>query len=447
MLNRTVRIRTSQLDHSANYDRLTDLPNRFLIMDRLNQAIKESVRTNHKLALLSIDIDGFKKINDVLGHQKGDYLLRELAQRIKELSGDGDSYGRIGGDQFVVIRREPSGVEDLAVLADMILHKINQSFKLEHQDLILTASVGIAIFPEDGETPEVLLKNSNSAAHFSKEQAQGSYAFYTENLNQVVSRRLELEQNMREALKRDEFKVFYQPKVDAKTKKITSFEALARWSNPKLGTVSPAEFIPIAEKNRLIESIDLFVLSDALRVLSELQKQYGENMSMAINLSPAHFRYDDFVSRVESIISNTSLNPQFIEFEITESMLISEAHDISSKLQKLEKLGVSLAIDDYGTGYSSLSYLRKYKFHTLKIDREFVYDISLDESARKIVAATISMAHQLDMKVVAEGVETTEQLLFLLDHDCDYIQGWLFSKAIPEEEVRSLFESGKLLME
>ena len=441
MLKRLVRIRTSQLDHSANYDQLTDLPNRFLIMDRLLIAINEARRSGDKVALLSIDIDNFKKINDTFGHEKGDVLLSEVAVKLKESLREGDMPGRLGGDQFLVIFNHISDVADTAVLAERILSNFNQPFVVGKLEIMITVSIGISIFPDDAQLPETLLKNADSATHYSKEQSFGEYAFYTENLNQKVSRRLMVEQRMRGALKRDELQVFYQPKMDAKTQKIQSFEALLRWHNPELGSVSPAEFIPIAEQNGLIDEMAQYVIVEALRVLAKWQANYSESLSMAINLSPVQFRSEDFIGQIESAILNAGLESKKIEFEITEGVLLSEYEGIGDKLKKLERLGVTLTMDDFGTGYSSLSYLRKYKFDSLKIDREFIMEVATDESARKLVAATIAMAHELDMLVVAEGVETNEQCDFLVEHHCDILQGWLFSKAIPEEEMDAMLDN------
>ena len=423
MLNRMVRIRTSQLDHSANYDQLTDLPNRFLTMDRLLQSTNEARRNQSKVALLSIDIDDFKKINDTFGYETGDALIREVAMTLKKSLSDQYTVGRLGGDQFLVILNDFSEMADSAILADKILTILDQGFRIENQDIMISASVGISIFPDDGQTPEALLKNADSATHHSKEQTSGAYAFYTENLNKKASRRLMLEQYMREALARNEFEVYYQPKVDTKTQKIVSFEALIRWFNQDLGSISPAEFIPIAENNGLIESIGHFVFENALGALSQWQRQYGDHLSMAINLSPVQLRSEDFIPQIESAILNADLDSQKIEFEITEGVLLSDYEGIADKLEKLEALGITLTMDDFGTGYSSMSYLRKYKFDNLKIDREFIMDVASDDSDKKLVAAIIAMAHELGMIVVAEGVETEQQQQFLEEHDCDLLQG------------------------
>ena len=441
MLNRLVRVRTSQLDHNANYDQITDLPNRFLIMDRLSQYINEARRNHSKVALLSIDIDDFKKINDAFGHAHGDSLLREIAIRLGNLLRESDTAGRLSGDQFLVILRHFSDAGDTALLAEKILNCVRQSFTIENQEVIVTASVGISLFPEDGESPDVLLKKADSATHYAKEHSHGSCAFYTENLIRKVARRLELEQHMRGALDNNEFQVFYQPKYDAKTRRIVSFEALLRWTNEVLGEVSPAEFIPVAEKNGQIDSIGHFVLTTALKRLVSWQEEYDKNLSMAINLSPIQFRSEGFIESIKAEICSQPIDSKSIEFEITEGVLLSGYSDIEKKLKQLEELGVTLTMDDFGTGYSSMSYLRKYKFNTLKIDREFIADIATDESDRKLVSAAIAMAHGLDLVVVAEGVETEEQCQFLIENGCDILQGWLFSKAIPEEQVIRLMNS------
>ncbi|WP_309227487.1 EAL domain-containing protein [Zooshikella harenae] len=440
LLNRKVRLRTSQLHYTANYDQLTDLPNRFLILDRLKQLILDARRNHRKVALFSIDIDDFKKINDGLGHKIGDAVLKECSTRLKGMLRENDTLGRLGGDQFLVIQTNFADASDSAHLAEKLLDSLNQNFKKASQEISIRASIGIALFPDDGTTAETLLTLADTATHHAKEEKQGHFAFYTEGLLQKVSRRLELEKQLRGALERNELQVYYQPKVDAKTNGIVSFEALIRWFNPEMGTVSPVEFIPIAEKASLIQEIGFFVITEAFEKLTQWQRKYSDELSMAINLSPVQFRSGEIVSALESLFLQYELNSRSVEFEITEGLLLSNYCNVEEELKKLESLGVTLTMDDFGTGYSSLSYLRQYKFDSLKIDREFIMDLEARESARKLVSATIAMAHELGMTVVAEGVETEEQKSILVASKCNFLQGWLFSKPLPAAEIDSLLE-------
>ncbi|MCG8613061.1 MAG: transporter substrate-binding domain-containing protein [Pseudomonadales bacterium] len=440
LLKRQVRLRTSQLAYTANYDQLTDLPNRFLILDRLMQQMNEARRMRTKVALISIDIDDFKKINDAFGHKTGDAILKEFSERVKARLFEDDNIGRLGGDQFLVIQSHVGDAADSVRLAEQLLGCLQQSFVTPSHEVTLTASMGISLYPDDGDTAESLLKNADTATHHAKAQMPGNFAFYTDNLVRNVSRKLELERHIAGALKRNEFEVYYQPKVDARSHKIVSFEALLRWFSPELGAVSPVEFIPIAEKSGLIEELGVFVLQEALSTLALWQEHYAATLSMAINLSPVQFRSSDLIPTIESFCLNFNLNSKTIEFEITEGVLLADYPDIEEKLKRLESLGVNMAMDDFGTGYSSMSYLRKYKFDTLKIDREFIIDLAREESDRKLVFATIAMAHQLGMRVVAEGVETEEQQAILVEQQCDYLQGWLFSKPLPTDQVMQLLD-------
>lgn len=438
LLNNQVKKRTSQLAYSSNYDQLTDLPNRFLVMDRLQYSINEIRQKDEKIALLSVDLDDFKKVNDAYGHKIGDNLLKEISTRIRSSVSENDTVGRLGGDQFLIIVPHINDISDAALLSKNVLKQINTNYSFSDKQISITASIGVSIFPDDGDSAETLLKNSDTATHYSKKQSPGSYTFYTENLLQNVSRRLDLEHHMRGALSRNEFEVYYQPKVFTGSRNIASFEALLRWHNPELGTVSPAEFIPVAEKNGLIEPIGMFVLASALETLAHWQQRFNTSFKMAVNLSPIQFRSSDFVPQIESIILNAGVSCRSLEFEITEGVLLSENPTISKKLNQLETLGITLSMDDFGTGYSSLSYLRSYKFASLKIDKEFITDIATNDSDRKLVLAAIAMAHGLGMTVVAEGVETEQQCDILNALECDFAQGWLFSKALPKEEVEKL---------
>ena len=439
-LNRKVQQRTSELTYSASYDQLTDLPNRLTIMDRLQQAINDARRRQEKVALLSIDLDDFKSINDAFGHRTGDAVLMELVTRLRTSIGSSDVAGRLGGDQFLVVLQHLSYLSDAVRVAEQILTRLNSEFYTSRREVSLSASIGISVFPEDGEDPETLLKHADAATHFCKEKARGGFSFYSGDLAQQAERRLEVEQHMRGALERNEFQVFFQTKVDAKSRQVVSFEALLRWFNDELGPVSPVEFIPVAEKNGLIEPIGMFVLETALKYLAQWQKRFDPKLTMAVNLSPVQFRSREFIPQVLAVINEAGVAYQALEFEITEGVLMSDSPDIERKLTQLEAMGVTLSMDDFGTGYSSMNYLRKFNFDQLKIDREFIADLTEDESDRKLVAATIAMAHELGMTVVAEGVETEEQSSILASQHCDILQGWLFSKPEAPEKVSAYLE-------
>jgi len=441
VLKRQVRLRTSELNYSANYDQLSGLPNRFLIMDRLQQFLSEGLRNHDKVAILSIDIDDFKKINDGFDHKTGDDLIQEVSQRLQLNLRESDSIGHLGGDHFLIIQNRITEVSDAAILSEKLLACLNQSFTINGNELTISASLGISVYPDDGTSVEELLKHANAATQHAKNRQRGAYTFYTKNLIQNIARRLDLDRHMRGALERNEFRVFYQPKVEAKTRKIVSFEALIRWFSPELGIVSPVEFIPIAEKNGLIEPLGSYVIEQALAQLSTWQQRYDSALSMAVNLSPVQFRSGDLISEVESTLLKNGLSGRHIEFEITEGVLLADYPNVEEVLKRLESLGVSLSMDDFGTGYSSMSYLRKYKFDLLKIDGEFINDIVRDNSDQKLVSATIAMAHGLGMKVVAERIETEEQYAWLTNANCDYLQGWLFGKAATAEDVTELLDN------
>ena len=438
ILNRKVKQRTSQLIYSANYDKLTDLPNRFLTLDRLKQSINEAQINDHKIAVVAIEIDDFKMINSAFGNQAGDEVLHTYAQRLKNSLREHQQIGRLSGNQFLMIQSHIQDAIESASLAEQIIACStkpltalpNASAGVPNNKISLNSSMGITIYPDDGAQAELLLKHADTAKLHAKKHTPGSYIYYSERLNQNLTRQIMIEKHLSTAIENDEFEVYYQPKLDPITKKSVSFEALLRWNSKELGAVSPAEFIPIAEKHEIINEIGLFVIKRALPALQQWQTTYGVEFSIAINLSPAQFHDEDLLANIEHQLGQHALKSSTIEFEITEGVLLSKFPGIEDKLAKLEKLGVSLAMDDFGSGYSSLSYLRKYRFDTLKIDREFIAELSHSSADKKLVSAIIAMAHELDMKVVAEGVETEQQHDFLVEHQCDFVQGWLYSKAL-----------------
>lgn len=446
MLKKKVHERTTQLHRQAHYDALTGLPNRLLALDRLSQLIKVAKRKNQKVALLFLDLDDFKKINDTMGHDAGDKILIEAANRLRTTLREGDTVARLGGDEFVIIFGGINDAKGACPVADSLIENFRTAFIYEDRELLLTASVGIAIYPEDGRTPAELLQNADSAMYHSKHQGRNTYNYFNRSMTAVVTRRLLLEEHMNGALKNNEFSLRYQPKIEINSLQITGAEALLRWHNPVLGDISPLEFIPIAEQNGMIIPIGQFVLTKALQMSQQWHLKYSKNLSIAVNMSPRQFRDPGLVEVFSKIINQSNAPENSLELEITEGVLMSGHSIVEEALTALKKLGVSLAMDDFGTGYSSLSYLRKFPFDVLKIDYEFIKDISDNTSDLELVNATIDMAHALGLKVVAEGVETEKQLALLKQKGCELAQGYLFSKPLTEQELcdKLLHENNKI---
>ncbi len=427
------RQQEEQIIRQAHYDTLTELPNRFLTMDRLSQLIKEASREQKQVAILFLDLDDFKKVNDTLGHDIGDKLLKQAALRLQQSVRSGDTVGRLGGDEFIVLVGSMNDSSDARPVAESLLKQFRDSFRIDGREMILTASIGISIYPDDGDKPFELLRKSDSAMYYSKALGRNTYSYFTDEMNRDVSRRLLLEERMHGALELGEFQVYYQPKVDLHTGTIAGVEALLRWYSPSLGEVEPNEFIPIAEQSGLIVPLGQFVITESLKIAPVLQRRLGRPISVAVNLSPRQFRDPDLLTFIKQIVQHPSLLQTTFELEITEGVLMSGQSYIQDTLFAISSLGVILAMDDFGTGYSSLSYLRNYPFNVLKIDREFVKGICTSNADRELVNAAIAMAHGLGLKVVAEGIETQEQCDLLTAQGCDYGQGYLFSRPLSAE--------------
>lgn len=441
LLNRKVKQRTEQLNYTANYDRLTGLPNDVLVFDRLTQALNDAEIYDYKLAVLSIDLNGFKNINDLLGHSIGDQVLGEIAIRLNKDCMDVSTIGRLRGDHFVIVVNRFDSTDEIAQLSQTVLTSIKAPFLVEGNSLNLTANIGIALYPQDGLNANTLLKKADSAAHSNSSDKTQSIAFYTERISEQVARKFIVEKHLINALQHHEIEVYYQPKVESRSRNIVGFEALARWYNPELGWITPDEFIEIAEQSSLIEDLGWFVLETSLNQLAIWQNVYDSNLSMAVNLSPKQLYSTDFLTRLEQVIDKFDVKPEALEFEITEGVFVSDSVEVDSIFKRLKQLKISLAMDDFGKGYSSLSYLRKYAFSTLKIDREFISELESKESDKKLVSAAIAMSKGLGMKVIAEGVETEKQYLFLLSQGCDVQQGWAFSKALPNKELEAIMKT------
>lgn len=419
----------------AYFDTLTSLPNRFLALDRLSQMLTEAERNNEKTAVLFLDLDDFKKINDSLGHEIGDKVLIQSAQRLKQVLREGDTVGRLGGDEFIVLLRGISEHHDALVTTENLLKSFREPFVIDGRELMLTLSIGVAISPENGHCASDLLRNADTAMYQAKDLGRNTYSFFSKEMNTMMLRRFEIEEQMHGALERNEFELYYQPQFDVKKQNITGVEALLRWHNSALGNVTPDEFIPIAEQTGLIIPIGRFVIKQAIDFLDEWQNSHHKNVTMAVNLSPCQFRDSELLSFIKGSLNKSNVSAEDLELEITEGVLMSGQSHIHDTLIEISTLGIKLSMDDFGTGYSSLSYLRQYAFDVLKIDQSFISGIPLNKADSELVNTIIAMAHSLGLKVVAEGVETQEQLTLLDDLGCDLVQGYYFSKPLPAKQL------------
>ena len=431
-----------ELTHSAQHDFLTSLPNRVLLNDRVNQAIAMAPRHLKKVAVLFLDLDGFKHINDSLGHPIGDQLLQSIAKRIVNCVRAADTVSRQGGDEFVVLLSEVERSEDVALTARRILQTIAQPHPIGQHDLHVTTSIGLSVYPDDGRDAETLIKNADTAMYQAKENGHNSYRFFKPAMNVRAVERQSIEESLRRALERREFALHYQPKINLKSGEITGAEALLRWTHPTRGLVPPSQFIPVAEDCGLILPIGDWVLREACRQARSWIDTGLPLETIAVNISAMQFRDENFLEGVFAVIEETGLNPRSLELELTESVLMRHAESTESILKKLGAKGVQLAVDDFGTGYSSLSYLRKFPIDALKIDQSFVRQITTSPEETTIVTAVISMGRSLKLRVVAEGVETREELSFLREHDCEEAQGYYFGRPTPPKEFAALLKSG-----
>ena len=428
--------------HSAQHDFLTGLPNRILVSDRLNQAILLAGRHNSKLAVLFLDLDGFKHINDSLGHAIGDKLLQSVAIRLVKCMRGADTVSRQGGDEFVVLVSEMEKEEDAAYTAQRILHSVAEGHPIEQHDLHVSMSIGVSVYPDDGLDAETLIKNADTAMYQAKENARHSYQFFKPAMNVRAVERQSIEEGLRRALERQEFRVHYQPKINLSSGEITGAEALIRWTDPVQGPVAPGKFIPVAEDCGLILPIGNWVLREACRQARAWMDAGLPMITMAVNISAIEFRDDKFLKGVFNILEETGLDPESLELELTESVLMRNAESTVTILKELRGRGVQLAVDDFGTGYSSLSYLRKFPINALKIDQSFVRQITTSPNEYTIAAAVISMGQSLRLCVIAEGVETPEELEFLQNHLCDEAQGYYFGRPMPPEQFAQVLEAG-----
>jgi diguanylate cyclase (GGDEF)-like protein/PAS domain S-box-containing protein len=431
-----------EMTHSAQHDFLTGMPNRMLLNDRVNQAIAWAQRNSKKVAVLFLDLDGFKHINDSLGHPTGDKLLQSIAKRLVDCVRGSDTVSRQGGDEFVVLLTEVSQSEDAAVTARRMLQTVAEAHSVDQHDLHVTTSIGVSVFPDDGMDAETLIKNADTAMYQAKENGRQSYQFFKPAMNVRAVERQSIEESLRRALEREEFLVHYQPKVNLRTGDISGAEALIRWNHPTRGMVPPGDFIPIAEDCGLILPIGNWILREACKQARTWMDAGLPLTTMAVNISAMEFRDDDFLNGVFKILEETGLDPRSLELELTESVLMKRAESTQSILKTLRASGVQLAVDDFGTGYSSLSYLRKFPIDALKIDQSFIRQITTAPDETTIVTAVISMGRSLKLRVIAEGVESQEELAFLQAHQCDEAQGYYFSRPVLPEQFAKLLANG-----
>lgn len=432
----------AQLDHLAHHDVLTDLPNRMLLQDRIGQAIELAHRQGTQLAVMFMDLDRFKHINDSLGHAVGDQLLQSVAQRLVACVRHSDTVSRQGGDEFVLLLHSVEHAKDAANSAQKILAALALAHRIERHELYVSVSIGISIYPVDGLDAATLIKSADTAMYHAKAAGRNTYKFFEQVMNDQAVQRQSIETSLRGALERQEFVLHYQPKVQLSSGMIGSVEALIRWQHPVHGLLPPAQFVSIAEDCGLILPIGRWVLREACRQARAWQQAGLPPITVAVNTSALEFRDKDFLDNVRATLADTHLEPQFLELELTESVLIRDIASTNFMLHALAKLGIKLAIDDFGTGYSSLSYLRQFPIDTLKIDQSFVNQMTHNPDNATIVSAIISLGKSLQKRVIAEGVETAEQCAFLQAQLCDEAQGYYFSHPLPAEVLAALLLTG-----
>ena len=429
------KLAQEQVHFLAYYDVLTELPNRALLRARLDKALADARRRTDKVALLFLDLDRFKIINDSLGHSFGDLLLQQVEARLKSVTREEDTVARVGGDEFVIVLTCAENAKEVALAAERVVNSVTGEFVVHGHSLSITCSLGISMFPEHGTDSEALIKNADAAMYCAKENGCDNYRFFTDDISSRVVERLTLENGLRLALDREEFFLVYQPQVSIANEEITGVEALLRWQHPELGLVSPDKFIRITENTGLIIGIGEWVLRTACSQARKWQEEGLLAVPMAVNVSAVQFRQEGFPALIRSVLLETGLQPQFLELELTESLLLSNADVMFAVLHELKDMGLKLALDDFGTGYSSLSYLRQFPVSKLKIDQSFIRDIAVNPDDAAITGAIISMARDLNLKVIAEGVENEAQLSFLRAHQCGEFQGYFFSQPLTVEKL------------
>ncbi|MCW9013633.1 MAG: EAL domain-containing protein [Gammaproteobacteria bacterium] len=445
------RLAEEQIAYLAYHDNLTGLPNNRLFRDRLEQGIAHAERSNSKLAVLFLDLDRFKLINDSMGHSVGDELLQITSERLIEGVRRSDSVAlnmatlntsvaRLGGDEFTIMLEDIEDISSVSRVAERLIENVGKPFELSNQEVHISTSIGVAIYPEDGSDAGMLLKNADVAMYHAKDQGRNNFQFFNESMNAASHEQLMLENNLHKALKNKELCLYYQPQVNIISGELIGMEALIRWKHPERGFISPGVFIPIAEETGLIMEIGEWVIREACEQGARWIKEGYKIVKISVNLSAKQLKEPKLCDMIDSVLSETGMNPEFLGIELTESAIILEPEIALLRLDRIKSLGISLSLDDFGTGYSSLSYLKRFPIDTLKIDQAFIRDVTVDQEDASLVKAIISMAHGLGMDVVAEGVEVQEQLEFLGVNACDTIQGYLFSRPVPAEKVKQMLK-------
>lgn len=437
-INERRRVETN-LKHMAHHDALTNLPNRLLLDARLNHAIERAKRDDLQVAVIFIDLDHFKTINDSLGHDVGDQLLISISKRLLNCVREDDTVARLGGDEFVIIVEQVHDIGNLDALLKKIMKVTAQSVSIKNHDLSSSASIGISIYPDDGKNTEQLMRNADAAMYYVKENGRQKYHFYTRDLTEAAYDHVILESDLKLAISDNQLLVYYQPQVSLTTKKIIGVEALVRWNHPDLGILPPSQFLHIAEKTNLINNLGKSVLTTACQQIVKWKQQGLPIETVAVNIAGNQIHHSDLLATVKEILQTTNCKTEWLELEITEDFILKKTKHAIATLEKLRDLGISLAIDDFGTGYSSLSYLKQLPVNKLKIDRSFVSDISNDMEDAALVHAIIAMGKSLNLKLVAEGVEHGSHEIFLSAHGCDYGQGFYYSKPVPAEDIEKMF--------
>ncbi|MCD4779582.1 MAG: EAL domain-containing protein [Candidatus Omnitrophica bacterium] len=441
--NILLKKQNEEISKLASQDPLTDLPNRNIFNTSIDQALKRARRYERQFSIMFIDIDRFKIINDSLGHHIGDLLLKRAALRLKSCIRESDTIARLGGDEFTILLEETYHEEHASLVSEKILREVSKPYIIEGHELLITASIGISTYPTDGRTIVDLFKNADTAMYQAKEMGRNNYQLYHSSMGEKAARHLALESKLHKAVERKEFELYYQPQLDLDTGKICGLEALIRWHSPDVGLLKPANFIPLAEETGLIIPIGEWVLNTACAQCKELLNLNLGNIRIAVNVSRRQLQYPHFIASVEKALKTHAIPSSLLEIELTESVVMQRPQYTSMILQKLKAMGIYLSIDDFGTGYSSLGNLKHFTINKLKIDQNFVSDIENDTEAQTIIEAIIAMAHSLKLKTIAEGVETQEQIEFLISKDCDQIQGYWVSKPKPFAELVDILHENR----
>jgi len=432
----------ARVHHMAYHDNLTGLPNRALLSDRLERAMLASQRSGRKLAVMFIDLDRFKTINDSLGHMTGDLLLKEVAGRLCRAVRASDTVARLGGDEFVVLVPGIRGADEAARVAEKIIEALTPAFPLDGHVLHVTPSIGICVYPDDGGDVDSLMRHADAAMYHAKGNGRNNYQFFTQTMNHAAALHFDLESSLRTALAQDQFELAYQPVIDIATRRLHGMEVLLRWRRPGYGLVLPDRFIPIMEENGLIVPVGEWVMRQACEQSMAWQRQGLRPVPLAVNLSPRQFMHKGLVAAIGAVLRETGIDPALLEFEITETALMQHGEHTLEILRQINGMGLRLSIDDFGTGYSSLAYLKRFPVKKVKIDRAFIKDLEHSAEDRAIVSAIIALADSLQLSAVAEGVETEEQFALLQANGCRYAQGYLFSAPVPAINAQALLERG-----